>query len=55
MWGWYHQMWGKKKKRNTKYDKSIVICDVGTIKCKKKNKGSIECDKSTITCDTGIV
>ena len=26
----------KKKKRTTKYDKSIVICDVGTIKCKKK-------------------
>ena len=30
-------MWGKKKKKRTiKYDKSIVICDVGTIKCKEK-------------------
>ena len=44
----------RKKKGTTKYDKSTVICDVGTIKCKKKNKGTIECDKSTVTCDIGI-
>ena len=42
-------MWEKKK---TKYDKSTVRYNVGTIQCKnetikydKKNKGTIECDK----------
>ena len=44
----------RKKKGTTKYDKSTVICDVGTIKYKKINKGTTEYDKSTVTCDIGI-
>ena len=44
----------RKNKGTIECDKITVICDVGTIKCKKKNKGTIECDKSTVTCDIGI-
>ena len=43
----------RKKKGTTKYDKSTVICDVGTIKYKKINKGTTEYDKSTVTCNVG--
>ena len=45
---------------NTKCNKSIVTCDVGTtqydnrtIKCEKINEGNTEYDKSTVTCDVG--
>ena len=45
MWGWYHQMWEKKKKGITKCDKRTITCNVGTaqyddkiIKCEKRKK-----------------
>ena len=54
-------MW-EKNKRTTKYDKNIIICNIGTIQCedrtikcrkkKKKKKGTIKCDESTIRCNT---
>ena len=42
MWGWYHQMWKKKKKGITKCDKSTVIYDVSITQCED---GIIKCEK----------
>ena len=59
MWGWYHQMW-EKKKRTIKCDKSTVTCDTGiaqyedgTVKCQKTKKWITKCDKNTVKCDVG--
>ena len=50
-------MW-ENNKGNTKCDKRIDICDIGTaqyedktVKCEKKSKGTIKCEKRTVTCD----
>ena len=41
MWGWYHQMW-KKKKGTIKCDKNTITCDVGTAQCEDD---TIKCEK----------
>ena len=42
MWGWYHQMWEKKKKGTIKCDKNTITCDVGTAQCEDD---TIKCEK----------
>ena len=53
MWGCYHRMW-EKKKGNTKYDKSVVTCNVGITQMWEKKRESPNVIKSTVTCDVSI-